>query len=148
MVTVPWMCSAGDAALSREETEDLLDSMSFPQLVEGMSLVYRLPPAEMEWYLVEQTTDQVIGMVQMLYAMSHLQPEVREPQKLIVLEKRDLHIDYQSPLIITIGPFRYQVSLHDEEYTDFVPRKSKKPLLLFGAGGIVLGLIVGAAIGG
>ena len=148
MVTVPWMCSAGDAALSREETEDLLDSMSFPQLVEGMSLVYRLPPAEMEWYLVEQTTDQVIGMVQMLYAMSHLQPEVREPQKLIVLEKRDLHIDYQSPLIITIGPFRYQVSLQDEEYTDFVPRKSKKPLLLFGAGGIVLGLIVGAAIGG
>ena len=79
--------------------------------------------------------------------VENITPIITPAKKLILIEKRNIHIVEQEPMVLTIGHLKYEISTGDEIYPDIVPKKDFKPYIYVGIGGILTGILLTALVG-
>ena len=65
--------------------------------------------------------DRLVNDIIELDYIQNVDPKIEYPLMAIILEKRDLHIKYESPMIINIGSLNYEIQMEDKEIKKFVP---------------------------
>jgi hypothetical protein len=61
-------------------------------------------------------------------------PIITPAKKLVLIEKRNIHIVEQEPMVLTIGHLTYEISTGDEIYPDIIPKRDVKPFIYVGVG--------------
>lgn len=107
----------------REATDYILNSV---YLQEDILYVHRdLIDCIIQWDLIQ-----------------HSVPEVEVPPVIVVANKRDIYIYYKEPLRLTVGKIKYDIRIEEQVIKDFMPKKDSMPYVLFGLGGVAVGILL------
>ena len=98
-------------------------------------------------WLMTISYNQLLDFIIAYDYVEHALPVVTQAKKLILIERRDLHITEQDPMRINIGHLEYEIHAEDEVYPDFIPKRDFKTYLYTGVGGVVTGVILMLLIG-
>lgn len=98
-------------------------------------------------WLLTISYQQLLDFIIAYDSVEHSIPKITPAKKLILIEGRNLHITEQEPMRINIGHLEYEVSMGDEIYPDFLPKRDAKPYVYVGVGGLLTGIIITALIG-